>query len=183
MKPTRRLFLAGAGLAATGWATTLAGGDRLRSRTQVPARELRADLVVIGGGLGGWAVALAAAERGLRVIMTEETTWIGGQLTAQAVPLDENAWLDKGGGSRTYQALRQRIRSYYTRNYPLSAEARAHPRLNPGNGSVSTLCHEPRVGLAALEEMLASWVAPRRIRICSGIARRLRRRTGTASRR
>lgn len=169
MRPTRREFLTCAGrLAGAAWPTRLFDGPLFRSRTQIPARELRADLVVIGGGLGGCAAALAAAERGLRVIVTEETAWIGGQLTAQAVPLDENAWIDKGAGSRTYQALRQRIRAYYTRNYPLSAEARVHPRFNPGNGAVSSLCHEPRVGLAALEEMLAPWVASQRIRILVG---------------
>src|SRR5215831_3481186 len=55
-------------------------------------KELAADLVIIGGGLGGCAAALAAARSGLRVILTEETDWIGGQLTAQAVPPDENQW-------------------------------------------------------------------------------------------
>jgi hypothetical protein len=131
----------------------------------VPARELAADLVVIGGGFGGCAAALAAARSGLRVVVTEETDWIGGQLTAQAVPLDENAWIESIGGTRSYQALRRRIRDYYRRNFPLTPEARADERLNPGNGSVSRLCHEPRAGLAALEEMLAPFVASQRIRI------------------
>ena len=36
-------------------------------------KEFAADLVIIGGGLGGCAAALAAARNGLRVIMTEET--------------------------------------------------------------------------------------------------------------
>ena len=75
-----------------------------------PARELSADLVIIGGGFGGCAAALAAARSGLRVIMTEETDWIGGQLTAQAVPLDENAWIESSGGTASYRLLRQRIR-------------------------------------------------------------------------
>ena len=61
-------------------------GDARKRR----GNELAADLVIIGGGLGGCAAALAAARNGLRVIMTEETDWIGGQLTAQAVPPDEN---------------------------------------------------------------------------------------------
>ena len=42
------------------------------------------------------------------------------------------------------------IRDYYRRHYPLTAEARAVESLNPGNGSVSRLCHEPRVALAVL---------------------------------
>ncbi len=128
-------------------------------------RELAADLVIIGGGLGGCAAALAAARGGLRVILTEETDWIGGQLTSQAVPPDENALIETVGGTRSYLELRQRIRDYYARNFPLTEKARANPRLNPGNGSVSKLCHEPRVALAALQEMLAPHVAGRRVEI------------------
>lgn len=35
------------------------------------------DVVVIGGGLGGCMAALAVAKMGLKVIMTEETDWLG----------------------------------------------------------------------------------------------------------
>jgi hypothetical protein len=137
--------------------------EAARVETPGRAREMAADLVVVGGGLGGCAAALAAARNGLRVILTEETDWIGGQLTAQAVPPDENPWIESFGGTRSYLLLRQKIRDYYLRNYPLTAEARAQPYLNPGNGWVSRLCHEPRVALAALEEMLAPYVAGRRL--------------------
>ena len=50
-------------------------------------KELRCDILVAGGGTGGVAAALAAAEAGRSVILTEETDWLGGQLTSQAVPL------------------------------------------------------------------------------------------------
>lgn len=137
------------------------------SHTQPRQRvyELAADLVIIGGGLGGCAAALAAARNGLQVIMTEETDWIGGQLTAQAVPPDENPWIETFGATRSYLELRRRIRDYYYRNYPLTAEARARPYLNPGNGWVSRLCIEPRVALAVLHEMLAPYVSGRQIMI------------------
>ena len=82
------------------------------------AKELAADLVIIGGGLGGCAAALAAARNGLRVIMTEETDWIGGQLTAQAIPPDENQWIETIGGTRSYLNLRQQIRDYYLQHFP-----------------------------------------------------------------
>ena len=132
---------------------------------KTPAKELRADLVIIGGGLGGCAAALAAARKGLRVIMTEETDWIGGQLTAQAVPPDENQWIETHGGTRSYQELRTRIRDYYRRNFPLTETAKANSLLNPGNGGVSRLCHEPRVALAVLNEMFAPFVASSRLLI------------------
>jgi NADPH-dependent 2,4-dienoyl-CoA reductase/sulfur reductase-like enzyme len=58
-------------------------------------KRLDTDIVVIGGGLGGTSAALAAAKAGMRVIVTEETDWLGGQLTSQAVPPDEHRsiWL------------------------------------------------------------------------------------------
>ena len=129
------------------------------------SKELAADLVIIGGGVGGCAAALAAARNGLRVILTEETDWIGGQLTSQAVPPDENALIETVGATKSYQAFRQKVRDYYARNFPLTEQARANPALNPGNGSVSRLCHEPRVALAVLEEMLAPYVAGGRVEI------------------
>ncbi len=129
------------------------------------AAELRADLVIIGGGLGGCAAALAAARNGLRVIMTEETAWIGGQLTQQAVPPDENRWIETIGGTRSYLALRTGIRDYYRQRRPLTERAKANARLNPGNGWVSRLCCEPRVALAVLQEQLAPYLASGRLTI------------------
>ncbi len=167
----RRSFLKGLALAApvamTGPGLAVAqDNDKAQSSAPAansPARELMADLVIIGGGLGGCAAALAAARNGLRVILTEETDWIGGQLTAQAVPPDENPWIETFGGTRSYLNLREQIREYYLRHYPLTAEARAKPCLNPGNGWVSRLCHEPRVSLAVLHQLLAPYVSGRKV--------------------
>ena len=116
---------------------------------------MRADVAVVGGGVGGVAAALAAADMGLRVVWTEETDWIGGQLTAQAVPPDEHRWIEMFGATRRYRAFRDGVRAYYRHHLPLTAEARANRWLNPGNGTVSRLCHDPRIALAVLEEMLA----------------------------
>ncbi|MBB6020151.1 hypothetical protein HNR77_001212 [Paenibacillus sp. JGP012] len=127
--------------------------------------EKRSDVVIIGGGLGGTAAALAAAKAGLRVIVTEETDWLGGQLTSQAVPPDEHRWIEQSGSTATYQEFRSRVRDYYRRNYPLTDEARSNPVLNPGNGWVSRLAHEPKVALAVLQEMLAPYVNTGRIEV------------------
>jgi hypothetical protein len=156
----KQLSAAGAGVLSAG----------LRSHRGLPAlpqissssknaKESMADVIIIGGGTGGCAAALAAARNGLRVILTEETDWIGSQLTQQAVPPDEHPWIESFGGTRSYREFRTRVRDYYRRNYPLTAEARANPELNPGNGTVSKLCHEPRVALAVLEEMLTPYVS------------------------
>ncbi|MDZ4783219.1 MAG: FAD-dependent oxidoreductase [Planctomycetia bacterium] len=128
-------------------------------------RELGADLAIVGGGVGGCAAALAAARAGLRVVMTEETDWIGGQLTQQAVPPDEHPWIESFGCTRSYRQFRDFVRDYYRRHYPLTPDAYARVRLNPGNGGVSRLCHEPQVALAVLEEMLAPHVSSGRLRI------------------
>lgn len=118
-------------------------------------QELQTQVLVVGGGLGGVAAAMAAARHGARVILTEEFTWLGGQLTSQAVPPDEHPWIEDFGCTATYRRLRDGIREYYRRNYPLTTAASAKRDLNPGAGWVSKLCAEPRAGLAVIEEMLA----------------------------
>jgi hypothetical protein len=119
--------------------------------------EFHADIVIIGGGIGGCAAALAAVRSGKTVIMTEETDWIGGQLTSQAVPPDEHPWIEQFGCTRTYRQFRDGVREYYRQHFPLTAEARSRTYLNPGNGGVSRLCHEPRAALAVLQNMLAPY--------------------------
>jgi hypothetical protein len=130
-----------------------------------PGRELAADLVIIGGGVGGVACALAAARSGLRVLLTEEYDWIGGQLTSQAVPPDEYPSVETFPCTRTYGQFRTKVRDYYRQHYPLTDAARKVAALNPGNGSVSKLCHEPRIALAVLLEMLAPHVSGGRVRL------------------
>ena len=122
-------------------------------------KELKTDVLVVGGGLGGIAAALGALRGGRRVVMSEEYDWIGGQLTSQAVPPDEHSWVERFGVTRSYRALRNGIRQFYRDHYPLTEGARAWGDLNPGGGWVSRICAEPRVGLAVLEAMLLPWRA------------------------
>ena len=124
-----------------------------------------ADVVIIGGGLGGVSAALAALKAGRTVILTEQFAWLGGQLTSQAVTLDEHTWIEQFGSTASYRDLREGIRGYYRANYPLSAEARRQRYLNPGAGLVSRLCSEPRVGLAVIEQMLAPFRSSGRLHI------------------
>lgn len=151
----RRSFL----LSSLAWA----GESFLLSREARadPQRRLRSgfrpDVVIVGGGLGGCAAALAALEAGLRVVLTEPTDWLGGQLTQQAVPPDEHRWIETHGATTTYRELRSAIRLYYQRHYPLTDSQREARHLNPGAGSVSRLCHEPRVALAVIESLLAPY--------------------------
>jgi hypothetical protein len=127
--------------------------------------EHQTEVLIVGGGVGGAAAALAVAEAGYHAILTEECDWIGGQFTSQAVPPDEHGWIERFGCTRSYRRFRNEVRDYYRRNYPLTDAARKNPRLNPGNGWVSPLCYEPRVALAVLEAMLAPHLGSGRLRI------------------
>jgi hypothetical protein len=157
----RRHFLEGAGFGLAGLLASGFGEARgiARGAERLKAREIKADVVIIGGGLGGCAAALAALRHGETVVLTEPTDWIGGQLTQQAVPPDEHPWIEKFGANASYMALRRGIRAYYRDHYPLTGEAAAQQYLNPGNGGVSKLCHEPRVALAVLTAMLAPYAS------------------------
>ena len=131
--------------------------------------EYRADLVIVGGGTGGCAAALAACRTGKTVVMTEETAWIGGQLTSQAVPPDEHPWIEHHGCTRSYRQFREGVRRYYRTHFPLTADARIKPLLNPGNAIVSRISHEPRAALAVLHEMLAPYIHSGKLRILYGV--------------
>lgn len=166
MSIRRRDFLISSGGLVAGatirWGRYAAAAERTAAS---PGTEWQADVVIIGGGLGGCAAAIAALRAGLRVVMTEETDWIGGQLTSQAVPPDEHRWIESHGANASYRELRTRIRDYYRAHYPLTEAARQKPELNPGNGSVSRLCHEPRVALAVLGDWLAPWLSSGHLRL------------------
>ncbi len=129
------------------------------------SRDLTTDILIVGAGLGGVAAALAAADRGASVVLTEEFPWIGGQLTSQAVPPDEHPWVEEFGITARYRQLRDGIREVYRRRYPLTDAARQNPELNPGAGWVSKLCHEPRIAHGVLEEMLSAHRSAGRIRL------------------
>ncbi|AFC27576.1 FAD dependent oxidoreductase [Paenibacillus mucilaginosus 3016] len=128
-------------------------------------RETETDIAIIGGGVGGFAAALSACRMGKRVVLTEETDWIGGQLTSQAVPPDEHRWIEQFGCTRSYRQFREGVRAFYRQHFPLTAEARAVYHLNPGNGGVSRLCAEPRAMLEVLQGMIAPYVHSGRLTV------------------
>ncbi|MFC8523946.1 FAD-dependent oxidoreductase [Pseudarthrobacter sp. NPDC057230] len=126
---------------------------------------LNTDILIVGGGLGGVAAALAALKAGRRVVLTEQYQWLGGQLTSQAVPMDEHAWVEQFGVTASYRKLREGIRDYYRAWYPLTEEARAKSDLNPGAGLVSRLCAEPKVAVAVIDALLAPYLGTGRLTV------------------
>ena len=115
---------------------------------------MHCDVLIVGGGTGGCAAAMAATSLGFRVVLTEETDWIGGQFTSQGVPPDEHPWIEEFGCTRRYREFRTRVREAY-RKRPLSPEAASDPRLNPGGGWVSRLCCEPEIAWSVFCDMVS----------------------------
>ena len=117
------------------------------------------DIAVLGASLGGVRAARAACSRGLRVYLCEETRWIGGQLTSQAVPPDEHPWIEEQGAPRSYLDFRRAVREAFLRDPELTDAARAERDINPGSAWVSRLAHDPRISLRLLEASLADFIA------------------------
>jgi len=124
---------------------------------------MQTSVVIVGGSLGAAAAALALAEAGVSCVLTDPTDWIGGQLTAQAVPPDENEWIETFGGTRRYQALRSGIRRWHRKRGGLRASADSEAAMNPGGGWVSRLCVEPWVAHEVLRGMLEPHVRSGRV--------------------
>lgn len=123
-----------------------------------PTQTVKCDILIVGGGTGGVAAALAATRSqnsSVKVCMTEETDWIGGQMTAQGVSaLDENYLVETSGACKSYQDVRRDIRDFYTNNRKLSAIGASKKYLDPGNCWVSRLAFEPKVCLDVLKKRL-----------------------------
>ncbi len=102
--------------------------DHIRLLSQ---HRLVADVLVVGGGTGGVCAALQAARLGAKVVMVEETPWLGGMLTAAGVSaVDGNHQLPSG----LWGEFRQHLYDWY-----------GGPR-QVATGWVSNTLFEPRVG-------------------------------------
>ncbi|MBD3942092.1 FAD-dependent oxidoreductase [Microbacterium sp. NEAU-LLC] len=123
-----------------------------------------ADVLIVGGGLGGIAAAQSAVALGRTAVITTEGPWLGGQLTTQAVPPDENQWIETLA-STTYARLRATIRGIYAEQYPVSPYGRRQRPFNPGLGNVSRITHEPRVAAVAIESVLSPSYATGRLTV------------------
>lgn len=129
----------------------------------IPAsiETIECDILIVGGGTAGVAAAAAATACGdLKVCLSEETDWLGGQMTTQGVPITDdgrNFQVETSGSNRSYQKLRQAIRNHYQKTYKLSPASEKQRFFNPGNCWywVSQLTFEPRVAVEAINQLLA----------------------------
>lgn len=115
--------------------------------------------------MGGVAAALSVTAMGFSAVLTEETDWLGGQMSSQGIPPDEHRWIEQCGCTRSYRDFRDRVRRFYGYNYPLTPAQQGNAHLNPGAGTVSRIAHEPRIASYVVEEMLAASVSANRLRI------------------
>ena len=126
-----------------------------------PSQTIRCDVLIAGGGVGAVAAAakLSSQHPHLKVCLTEETDWLGGQMTAQGVSaLDENYLIETSGACRSYQELRTNIRNIY-KQFKLSKIGQAQEYLHPGSSWVTYLSFEPKFALQAFELNLNSAIS------------------------
>ncbi len=148
---------------ATGDATAAVRAVPALGDAQGGAREEACEVLVVGGGTGGVAAALAAARAGRQVVLLEETDWLGGQFTAQGVSaLDEHEYIETFGGTASYMQLRALLREHYR---PQAGAAGRRADFNPGTCWVTRLAFEPRAAVQVLEQMLQPHVAAGRLSV------------------
>lgn len=106
---------------------------------QRQVRTMETEVLVIGGGVGGTAAAIQSARLGVKTVLVEPTTMLGGMLTAAGVSCtDGNDQLPSG----MWEEFRQALYKHYKRN-----------RLN--TGWVSNTNFEPRVA----DSIFKAWAA------------------------
>lgn len=106
---------------------------------QRQVRSIETDVLVIGAGAGGTAAAIQSARLGVKTILIEPTTMLGGMLTAAGVSCtDGNDQLPSG----IWEEFRQALYKHYGRK-----------RLN--TGWVSNTNFEPKVG----DSIFKAWAA------------------------
>ncbi|MGV3539012.1 MAG: FAD-dependent oxidoreductase [Rufibacter sp.] len=102
------------------------------------AQATKTDLLIIGGGASGTTAGVQAARMGTKVLIIEETQWLGGMLTAAGVSaIDGNHQMPSG----LWGEFRQKLYNYY--GGPAAVET----------GWVSNTLFEPNVGNKLLKEL------------------------------
>ena len=127
---------------------------------------LEFDIVICGASLGGTIAAISASKQNKRVVLLEETKWIGGQLTSQAVPPDEHKWIEDEGCTSTYREYRKKVRDHYVNDpnfkrviYDKGEYKKVEDyKFCPGSSEVSRVAHPPKLALSILESMVEPYI-------------------------
>ncbi|MBD3385991.1 FAD-dependent oxidoreductase [candidate division KSB1 bacterium] len=101
--------------------------------------KLKTDLLIAGGGASGVCAAIQAVRMGVKVLLVEETPWLGGMLTSAGVSaIDGNHNLPSG----LWGEFRQRLYEHYGGQQAVET------------GWVSHTLFEPKVGNAIFQQMV-----------------------------
>jgi flavin-dependent dehydrogenase len=104
-------------------------------------KTLQTGVLVIGGTTGGISAGLQSARLNIPTLIVEETTWLGGMITAQGVSaIDGNHDLHSG----IWNEFREKLRSHYG-----GAQALA-------TGWVSNTQFEPHIGDSIFKAMASA---------------------------
>lgn len=123
-------------------ATHKASINILTTNSSIPNQT---DIVIAGAGTGGIGAALQAAEIGSRVLLIDETDYLGGQMTAAGVTsIDRN---DPRYSTGFFRQFETRVRAYYQKLGKSTNTCYYE--------SSQDLCFEPTVGEQILRNMLA----------------------------
>jgi hypothetical protein len=106
------------------------------------AAQMEYDIVVAGAGVGGITAAIQAARMGANVLVIEESSWIGGQMTAAGVTTMDDISNQKSG---IYLEFISAIEKFYK-------ERNKSPNL--GYYGARTISFEPKVGQMKLSELV-----------------------------
>jgi len=134
-------------------------------------KTLTSDVAIVGGGLGGVAAAIVLSDLGVSVTLTDEFSWIGGQVTSQALCVMDDLHdpiAETIGVTRRCAEFRARVRDWYRKHYELSAFARGQFHFCPGNARCSHLAAEPQVAHEVFLAWLQPAVAAGRLKILTG---------------
>ncbi|MDG3005339.1 FAD-dependent oxidoreductase [Paludisphaera mucosa] len=136
----RREFLGACGVGLAG--TVVAGRLGVAAEAGADGVFRDFDVVIAGGTTAAFAAAVASAQSGAKTCLIEPTDWVGGQITASAVPAIDEAWheiKDKRTGEVYKVHAIARDRANMTPNFRAMLDATG----NPGKGWVSNYCFEP----------------------------------------
>jgi FAD dependent oxidoreductase len=131
-------------------------------------RRSKVDIAIVGASLGGVMAAFQACRAARSVILVAEHDWLGGQMTAQAVPPDEHRLIESGGASASYLEFRRAMRERYLANAEFCDHTEMTEGCNPGDGWVSRLCIEPAHAADYFEALLKTYVDGGRLAIMRG---------------
>ena len=103
---------------------------------------MKTELLIIGGGASGICAGIQAARMGIKTLIVEESSMVGGMFLAAGVTAFDGNKHAVGGG--IFGEFRKKIEDHY-----------GGPD-NTFTGWISLTCFEPRVGQKALDELIAS---------------------------